>query len=75
MSVSKSRLEEFAKYMEANKDVIEEVQERVNRKLFNKFMKASYDERGVISDIIDTDGLFFKEVSIILSKTLEIDNN
>jgi hypothetical protein len=68
MSISDTRLLEFAKYIEANADVIDEVRKRVDIKLIKKFRTATLEERAIISDLMDADMMFLKEVGVILAE-------
>jgi hypothetical protein len=75
MSISDTRLLEFAKYIEANADVIDEVRKRVDIKLIKKFRTATLEERAIISDLMDADMMFLKEVGVILAENDKTDIN
>jgi hypothetical protein len=68
MSVSIDRLLAYAKYMESNSDVHEEIQLRVHTKMIAKFRTATHQERQIISDIMDADTFYFKEIAVILAE-------
>lgn len=74
MSISDTRLLEFAKYMQSNDDVIESIGERIDKKLMARFRKGTIGERQIISDLMDADSMFMKEVAVILAEndTIEI---
>lgn len=68
MSVSNERLLSYAKYMDMNIDVHEEIKLRVNTKMIAKFRTATLEERRIISDIMDADTFYFKEIAVILAE-------
>ena len=68
MSVSNERLLAYAKYMNDNLDVHEEIKLRVDTKMIAKFRTASLEERRIISDIMDADTSYFKEIAVILAE-------
>lgn len=68
MSVSSERLLAYAKYMDNNLDVHEEIKLRVHTKMIAKFRTATLEERRIISDIMDADTFYFKEIAVILAE-------
>ena len=68
MSVSNERLLAYAKYMNDNLDVHDEIKLRVDTKMIAKFRTASLEERRIISDIMDADTFYFKEIAVILAE-------
>jgi hypothetical protein len=75
MSVSDTRLLEFAKYIESNAEVVDEIQGRVHIKLIKKFRGGTLAERAIISDLMDADMMFMKEVSVILAENSKVEIN
>jgi hypothetical protein len=68
MSVSNERLLAYAKYMHDNIDVHNEIIKRVHTKMIVKFRSATLEERKIISDIMDADSFYFKEIAVILAE-------
>jgi len=67
MSVSKQRLDEFAKFV-INHEALPEIRERMKRRLFDEFITATDDKRKVIGDILNADALFFSEIQRVLNE-------
>ena len=71
MSVSKARLARFVKYMLVNEDVVSAIGDRIQAKLVARFRKGTLQERAMLSDLMDADSLFMKEVAIIIAENDE----
>jgi len=67
MSVSKQRLDEFAKFV-INHEALPEIRERMKRRLFDEFITATDDKRKVIGDILNAEALFFSEIQRVLNE-------
>jgi hypothetical protein len=68
MSVSSERLLAYAKYVNNNLDVHDAIKLRVHTKMIVKFRSATLEERKIISDIMDADSFYFKEIAVILAE-------
>ena len=64
----------LAKFLDANVEVMDEITERVNRNLFDKFITADNSTRAEISSIINAGALWRAEVNAILDETIESPN-
>ena len=48
-----------------NHHALETVRDRIQLNLFNRFRRGTEAERKIIADIMDAEGLFFKELQVI----------
>ena len=72
MSVSKTQLRNFAKLVTGH-DALEEVKERINKKLYQRWLVSDDTKRKVIGDIHAAQTLFFKELNVILAEIADIE--
>ena len=68
MSVSNERLLAYAKYMSDNIDVHDDIKLRVDTKMIAKFRVATLEQRQILSDMMDADSFYFKEIAVILAE-------
>lgn len=71
MSVSKSQLSDFAQLFEHH-PALEAIQERVQQRIFKRFITASEVERKILGDTMAAGALFYKELAIIVAESKEI---
>ena len=67
VSITPAQLQDYARVV-LNHDAMEEVRERVQKKLFDKFRVARPEEREVINAIMDNESLFFTELRTVLGE-------
>ena len=72
MSVSIESMQDFAK-MVIDHPALPAVQERINLRLFNRWMAATPEQQKNIRDIVDNQREFYKEIAIIYSDAEKID--
>ncbi len=65
MSVSKSQLQDFSKLIK-NHPAFDEVIERVQKNLFMASLRATKEERSIISDQMDALTLFVGELNLVV---------
>lgn len=68
MSVSNERLLAYAKYMRDNADVHDDIKLRMETKMVAKFRTSTLEQRIILSDMMDLDSLYFKEIAVILAE-------
>lgn len=68
MSVSNERLLAYAKYMRDNTDVHDDIKLRMETKMVAKFRTSTLEQRIILSDMMDLDSLYFKEIAVILAE-------
>ncbi len=73
MSVSIESMRDLAK-MILSHGALDAVVERVHLRLFNRFRKATDDERVIIASIMDGMDLFMKEIRVIQDESETIEN-
>ena len=66
MSVSESQLKDFVRFLEH--PAYSHVQELISKRLYDKWLSATDDERKVIGDIHASAELYHKELKSILAK-------
>jgi len=67
MSVSKSQLQDFSKYV-MNHDAVDVFRERVQMTCFNMFRNATAEKREIINAIMDNESMFFAEIQKVLNE-------
>ena len=65
----------FAKFIDSNTEVMDEIMERVNHSLFDRFITADNATRAEISSIINAGQLWRAELNSILQDTYEDPNS
>jgi hypothetical protein len=58
-----------------NHPLLPEIFDRIERKLFDKWMVSDPAKREIIGNIVDSKNLFLKELRIIVEEAEEIENN
>jgi len=74
MSISSSQLGDFARAIN-NHPAREAIADRINKRLYIKWLTANDDERKVIGDIHAAGELFYKELNIILAEIKDLETN
>jgi len=64
MSVSQEAQADFATLV-INHHALDTVRDRIQLNLFQRFRRGTEEERNIIADIMDAEGLFFKELQVI----------
>jgi len=73
MSTSIQSQRDLAKTI-INHPALDSVVERINKRMFNRFIAANDEERKVISDIITSMNLFLKEIRSIDVEGEDLEN-
>lgn len=71
MSVSKSQLEEYAKYI-LNHEALEEVKMLVDKRLIARFRSASREQRDELNHMMDATSLFLQELKNIVGESVDL---
>lgn len=72
MSTSPTQLKAFAELVLSH-DALLTVRERVQKRLFDRFRRATPAEREVINAIMDNENLFHEELKIVLNEFAAIE--
>ena len=76
MSVSKIQLEEFAKYIINSNELLQEVQNRVDKRVLRSFKRAkTLAEREKISSMMDANSLLINELTYIIQGSINVGEN
>lgn len=51
-----------------NHHALDAVRDRIQLNLFQRFRRGTEEERKIIADIMDAEGLFFKELQVIVDE-------
>ncbi len=67
MSISKEQLCDYARAL-SNHDAHEEIQRRIDKRLFERFITATDEERRVIADLVNASRLYQKELKLLVDE-------
>ena len=71
MSISNNQLLNLAEILDSH-EAVPEVRDRMKKRLFERFLSSTLEERKIISDIMDAEKLFFAELQNIIAELKEL---